>query len=183
MVKYSFSDKELSHLISLVQNNDEAVDFIRQAIRNKTPFNPKKKVRSKKKQNKLDETDKTEAQLIKMRATAERFRSKLIEKQTNAEKQFKALLKSYNVKYEFQKIIYVKVKKRDTFFIADFLIPDKNIIVELDGNHHLASEFMIKDIERTRLIEKQTEWKVERIINRQLTNTELVANYIERVLI
>ena len=48
------------------------------------------------------------------------------------------------IDFEFQKIIYTDNKKH--FFIADFYIPSKNLIIELDGEYHDDAKQQNKDI-------------------------------------
>ena len=48
------------------------------------------------------------------------------------------------IDFEFQKIIYTDNKKH--FFIADFYIPSKNLIIELDGEYHDSIKQQDKDI-------------------------------------
>lgn len=47
-------------------------------------------------------------------------------------------LDSHSIKYQFQKIFYIegKHKKITHFYIADFYIPSKNLILETDGKFH-----------------------------------------------
>ena len=62
---------------------------------------------------------------------------------TYAEKLLKIFLTG-KIDFEFQKIIYTDNKKH--FFIADFYIPSKNLIVELDGEYHDDVKQQDKDI-------------------------------------
>lgn len=54
------------------------------------------------------------------------------------EKKMIEFLDCHNIKYEFQKIFYIKDKHKriNRFFIADFYIPMKHIILETDGKFH-----------------------------------------------
>ena len=61
---------------------------------------------------------------------------------TYAEKLLKAFLAG-KIDFEFQKIIYTDNKH---FFIADFYIPSKNLIIELDGEYHDDAKQQEKDI-------------------------------------
>jgi very-short-patch-repair endonuclease len=54
------------------------------------------------------------------------------------EKQMIEFLDSHKIKYEFQKIFYIRssggfIKQ---YYIADFYIPKKHIIIEVDGKFH-----------------------------------------------
>ena len=62
-------------------------------------------------------------------------------------------LDRYNVIYEFQKVFNIKKKneKIKKFYIADFFIPSKNLIIETDGAFHdqqiEKDEFRTKEIQ------------------------------------
>lgn len=94
---------------------------------------------------------------------ANKFRNKLIKNQTNAELAFKALLKLANIKYEFQKIIFYN----NSFYIVDFYIPDKNVVIEIDGNHH----DIVKDKVRTENLLREGISRVHRFKNATVHNT------------
>ena len=72
------------------------------------------------------------------------------------------------INFEFQKIIYTDNKKH--FFIADFYIPSKNLIIELDGEYHDNIKQQDKDIWRTRIL-KSLGYKVIRFKNKQITES------------
>lgn len=72
------------------------------------------------------------------------------------------------IDFEFQKIIYTDNKKH--FFIADFYIPSKNLIIELDGEYHDNIKQQDKDIWRTRIL-KSLGYKVIRFKNKQITES------------
>ena len=75
--------------------------------------------------------------------TAERYKHILEVNATYAERLLKTFLIG-KIDFEFQKIIYTDNKKH--FFIADFYIPSKNLIVELDGEYHDNIKQQDKDI-------------------------------------
>ena len=74
--------------------------------------------------------------------TAERYKHILEVNATYAERLLKTFLAG-KIDFEFQKIIYTDNKH---FFIADFYIPSKNLIVELDGEYHDNIKQQDKDI-------------------------------------
>ena len=74
--------------------------------------------------------------------TAERYKHILEVNATYAERLLKAFLTG-KIDFEFQKIIYTDNKH---FFIADFYIPSKNLIIELDGEYHNDAKQQDKDI-------------------------------------
>ena len=74
--------------------------------------------------------------------TAERYKHILEVNATYAEKLLKTFLTG-KIDFEFQKIIYTDNKH---FFIADFYIPSKNLIIELDGEYHNDAKQQDKDI-------------------------------------
>ena len=74
---------------------------------------------------------------------AEHYKHILEVNATYAERLLKTFLAG-KIDFEFQKIIYTDNKKH--FFIADFYIPSKNLIVELDGEYHDNIKQQDKDI-------------------------------------
>ena len=74
--------------------------------------------------------------------TAEYYKHILEVNATYAERLLKAFLTG-KIDFEFQKIIYTDNKH---FFIADFYIPSKNLIIELDGEYHDNVKQQNKDI-------------------------------------
>ena len=74
--------------------------------------------------------------------TAEHYKHILEVNATYAERLLKTFL-TRKIDFEFQKIIYTDNKH---FFIADFYIPSKNLIIELDGEYHNDAKQQDKDI-------------------------------------
>ena len=74
--------------------------------------------------------------------TAEYYKHILEINATYAERLLKTFLTG-KIDFEFQKIIYTDKKH---FFIADFYIPSKNLIIELDGEYHDDAKQQEKDI-------------------------------------
>lgn len=70
------------------------------------------------------------------------------------EKQMMEFLDNHSIKYEFQKIFYIADKNQyiQRYFIADFFIPDRNLIIEMDGKFH--KEQIKYDKMRTELIKE-----------------------------
>lgn len=54
------------------------------------------------------------------------------------EERMKRYLDVYGVSYEFQKIFYIRADDGwiNRYYIADFFIPERNIIIEMDGKFH-----------------------------------------------
>ena len=96
--------------------------------------------------------------------TAERYKHILEVNATYAERLLKTFLAG-KIDFEFQKIIYTDNKKH--FFIADFYIPSKNLIVELDGEYHDNIKQQDKDIWRTQIL-KSLGYEVIRFKNKQI---------------
>ena len=98
--------------------------------------------------------------------TAERYKHILEVNATYAERLFKTFLTG-KIDFEFQKIIYTDNKH---FFIADFYIPSKNLIIELDGEYHNDAKQQDKDIWRTKLL-NSLGYRVIRFKNKQITES------------
>ena len=97
----------------------------------------------------------------------------LIKNQTPQEVRIKAVLKSLNITYEFQKIFMDGVNG----YIADFYLPIYNLVIEVDGYHHYTSEGKRKDKKRTRELVKYSKIKgILRLPNKQasvISDTDL----------
>ena len=109
--------------------------------------------------------------------TAEYYKHILEVNATYAEKLLKTFLTG-KIDFEFQKIIYTDNKH---FFIADFYIPSKNLIIELDGEYHDDAKQKEKDIWRTKLL-TSLGYRVIRFKNKQITESNdlfWVLNIIE----
>lgn len=71
------------------------------------------------------------------------------------EERMKHLLDECGVVYESQKVFYIRAKDGwiIKYYIADFYIPDKAIIIEVDGKFHDKQQ--LHDKLRTRTIQEQ----------------------------
>ena len=98
--------------------------------------------------------------------TAEHYKHILEVNATYAERLLKTFL-TRKIDFEFQKIIYTDNKH---FFIADFYIPSKNLIIELDGEYHNDAKQQDKDIWRTKLL-NSLGYRVIRFKNKQITES------------
>ena len=98
--------------------------------------------------------------------TAEHYKHILEVNATYAERLLKTFLTG-KIDFEFQKIIYTDNKH---FFIADFYIPSKNLIIELDGEYHNDAKQQDKDIWRTKLL-NSLGYRVIRFKNKQITES------------
>ena len=99
--------------------------------------------------------------------TAEYYKHILEVNATYAERLLKTFLTG-KIDFEFQKIIYTDNKH---FFIADFYIPSKNLIIELDGEYHDNAKQQDKDIWRTQLLHSLG-YRVIRFKNKQITESK-----------
>lgn len=99
--------------------------------------------------------------------TAEYYKHILEVNATYAERLLKTFLTG-KIDFEFQKIIYTDNKH---FFIADFYIPSKNLIIELDGEYHDNVKQQNKDIWRTQLLHSLG-YRVIRFKNKQITESK-----------
>ena len=99
--------------------------------------------------------------------TAEYYKHILEVNATYAERLLKTFLAG-KIDFEFQKIIYTDNKH---FFIADFYIPSKNLIIELDGEYHNDAKQQDKDIWRTNIL-NSLGYKVIRFKNSQIIESK-----------
>ena len=70
------------------------------------------------------------------------------------EERMQEFLDGMNIKYEFQKIFYIYADDGwiIRYYIADFYIPDKDIIIEVDGKFH--DDQKLHDKNRTKTIQQ-----------------------------
>jgi very-short-patch-repair endonuclease len=108
--------------------------------------------------------DKVDAANIKY--SAEQTQLKLKQDQTPTERLFKARLKALGIKYEFQKIVYYKA----SYFIVDFYIIDRGLIIELDGEYHDNLKQKLKDSKRTEILNSLGYKRMLRISNKNAGN-------------
>lgn len=73
-----------------------------------------------------------------MRNSAEKFANRMRINPSHLERDMMEFLDNHNIKYNFQKIYYIKSKGGfiKQYFIVDFYIPSKKIILETDGKFH-----------------------------------------------
>jgi very-short-patch-repair endonuclease len=138
--------QDLEKLLSLIDSND--INTLRNILESKLNKIIKEEInKSKRNKKKLDRSTSSKESLEKI---AKSFREKLIENQTDSEKISKAILKSININYEFQKIIYYKEKKKESFYIVDFYLSKYNIGIEIDGEYHKFQKSI--DKKRTKVL-------------------------------
>lgn len=102
--------------------------------------------------------------LPNIRRIADKYKEGLTKKITPPELICKKYLDSLEIKYIFQHII---AYTESDFYIVDFFIPEKKLIVELDGKFHYEKENLKKDMARTVRLEKLN-YKVERFKNSEV---------------
>ena len=98
----------------------------------------------------------------------DRFKKKLREKATPAEKQVKAIFKKIKLKNSFQKGFYrLTGKYKGYHCIVDFYIPSLHLAIEIDGEYHNTAEQKRKDEFKDNLIAKRRKVKMLRIKNEE----------------
>ena len=96
--------------------------------------------------------------------TAEEIRDLLIKRATPEELKFKEMLDSKGIEYTFQKIIR---RPKGGFYIVDFYLPFKNLIIEIDGKYHQQTRQKFEDDMRTQNL-KNMGFKIKRIKNEEV---------------
>ena len=90
----------------------------------------------------------------KMKMSAENNAYDMRANPSYLEKKMMELLNDWKIKYDFQKIFYMRSKGGfiKNYYIADFYIPKRKIILEVDGQFHKDQieydEFRTKDIQK-----------------------------------
>lgn len=118
-----------------------------------------------------------------MQDKAKEFRKDLVTRQTKAECILARALLKYNDEFNFsyQNIIYIKKKSLiKKFYIVDFFIPSKRLIIELDGEYHYTKEQQIKDLERTKDLETLG-YRILRFDNYDITKDVTCKNVIDAI--
>lgn len=93
---------------------------------------------------------------------------------TGAESAMKGMLEDNGISFIFQHPVIFKY----TFYVADFFIPSKNVIIEIDGGYHDGGRQKIKDECRRAKIETR-KYSVLRVRNVDIFNApNLVINRI-----
>ena len=115
---------------------------------------------------------------------AEEFRQSLIEKATKAERKlYNSLIDAGldNI-FEFQKPIFMdKQVCSKRFYIVDFLFPEKNLVVEIDGKYHNDKFVNIDDTLRE-LHLKDAGYNIIRFTNQQVFDDVNCKNIINKIL-
>jgi very-short-patch-repair endonuclease len=81
------------------------------------------------------------------RKKAKEFQRELVAKSTPYERIFFQILASseFGDEFKFQKVILWGDERRiKKFYIVDFYIPSKRLIIEIDGNHHKEDSGVVK---------------------------------------
>lgn len=131
------------------------------------------------KENKLREKENKRNKALalckkRLKTRANDFKKDLIANQTPSEANMKVILKSLNITYEFQKIYYTE----STFYIADFYLPEHDIIIEVDGEYHNNKEQKLKDDLRTKELKERVSG-IYRINNRYVEDITLGGNHVK----
>lgn len=115
---------------------------------------------------------------------AEEFRQSLIEKATKAERKLYNSLVDADLGdiFEFQKPIFMdKQVCSKSFYIVDFLFPDKKLVVEIDGKYHNDKFVNIDDTLRE-LHLKDAGYNIIRFTNQQVFDDVNCKNIINKIL-
>lgn len=107
-----------------------------------------------------------------------KFRNELLDLETPAESIFKSYLIRMRIKFEFQKIIYAG----KSFYIVDFYLPRKNIVVEVDGFHHSNIDKFAQDLQRTKNLKKSGIREVHRFLNNEVFSEITCIDKIKSIL-
>jgi very-short-patch-repair endonuclease len=116
-----------------------------------------KRVRKDKKKKALSKKDTERLKKLKSskrRCAARSFSERMRENPSALEIKMQKFLDANGVEYKFQKTFYIKDRSNNVlrFYIADFYIPSKNLIIETDGAFH--NNKIKEDERRTRTIQK-----------------------------
>jgi len=96
--------------------------------------------------------------------------SRLIKDATKSELQFKEILISNKIDFEFQWVIDAGT----SYYIADFYLPKYNTIIEIDGYYHFTEEGKAKDKRRDSFL-KFKKYKVIHIPNSKIYEFDFIS--------
>ena len=99
-------------------------------------------------------------------------RDKLATTQTEGERVFKGILKSLELEYEFQKILWYTKGKGKSFYIVDFYLPYFSIVIEIDGGYHNNDIQVQKDRGRTAILKRDN--GIKKVI--RFKNIDIISN-------
>lgn len=98
---------------------------------------------------------------------AAKYKKELRKRATPQERQVYSILKVLYPKVVFQKSFLTG----DRIIIVDFYIPEKGIVVEVDGSHHYKGEQLKQDKKRDSYL-KSRGIKVFRVKNKEINNID-----------
>jgi very-short-patch-repair endonuclease len=148
--------------IKIFREKERYKQYLKDKAKYKPEFKKKKKRKPKKK---------------KIFEVAQKYRNKILKQENKIELKFKEFLIENEINYEYQRIFIIG----NEFKIADFYLPDKKMVIELDGNQH--RNMKEEDQFRTDLLIANTEVdEVLRIWNWQLKDLDNKADDILKII-
>lgn len=142
----------------------------------KTKYTERKKAIKKERKKKLKDHNST------LKGIAKHYAKDMRDEPSALEKKMMELLDRFSIQYEFQKPLFIKKKNSyiRKFYIADFYIPSKGIIIETDGKFH--DDQVKQDEKRTKEIQKyHSNMKVIRWRWHDFDSYNKVKNLIDRL--
>lgn len=114
----------------------------------------KAKRSEKKRISKKEEEKKRKDRNSSLKGVAKHYANGMKEQPSALEQRMQEFLENQGIQYEFQKPLYIKNRDGSIqrFYIADFYIPTKGLIIETDGKFH--DDQIKEDEERTKEIQK-----------------------------
>lgn len=87
---------------------------------------------------------------------------------TKSELRVKELLSNEGIRFQFQKGLFYKKGKFERFYIADFYLPKKKIIIEVDGSIHNQKKIIENDKRKDAYYTNIRKFKVLRVKNENI---------------
>lgn len=137
-------------------------------------LNEKKKIKKTKKDI-PPRSGESPFQTAQRRASA--YQRELIRNKTRSERKLEAILRAANVQFKAQKIFFYG-ENLENFYIVDIYIPERKLIIELDGKIHQRASNMIWNYKRDEFFTTDRKLTVIRITNERLSKmdkAELIA--------
>ena len=93
------------------------------------------------------------------------------------------ILRHYGIRYESQKIFYIYADDGwiVRYYIADFYVPEKKVIIEVDGKFHDKQKQHDRD--RTRTIQEHYPGvEVVRVTGKDLSDSKVMHGFMHRIM-
>ena len=118
----------------------------------------------------------------KMKESAEFYSGEMRKNPSMLEKMMMEFLDNNNIDYEFQRIFYIRDKAGfiRKYYIADFYVPRRKLVIEMDGKFHEKQR--IQDERRSDDIQRQhTKVKITRLCYKDMYSYNKMKDLLKKI--